>query len=1069
MIYDAAISYAKEETARLEEAEAILVRDGLSVWTDRGLLRLGEGEDAERLVPAGIEHWEAIRDGIDHSATFVFLDSPLWRASEYCRKEHAHAHERGMRMIALGGVAGGRADAGARVPEGDPGALVAAVRGGLDVSRAHARVRVAAFTAVEAVATPNEEVTSEDVTTLAEVHLEGLGMSLSPPMTARMDEALAHHRRRRRRVGTLVGTAIVVAAVLAAIAVIAGIAAQQDRGRAADVARHVESLAVAAASESSANTFARLAQARRAIGLEQNATTVAALRDAVESFGKGISMRLAKDEPIALAVADDGDVATVQHSGAVTLVAAAGDRAQREVAAEAAGAGPSLVFAPDGSKLVVVRREGGAAEVVDFKTARLTRVAGTANLVGVLFASDRRAIAVSHDGEVLEFDPQDPQPRASRVQWVLGPVRAAALASLGPEGTFGLATLANGAVEVTEVGRPAAPWRAPLPLPQAPFSLGWESLRVCGDHLSVLASGAAHGLASGFGIPYTVSAAGEVVQTRSLIHSAGSICLPEGRALAADPLQGQFAFPADGPTLPDLIGDPAMRVTYAIASSENGQWAAAAGADGTLKIVELESYGRTRQLRSLETVAPTAAGDPLVVAGGAVLSVPVTGGAIHTVAAASEGNAARGAYLDPRLGTVLAIGEDVLVVRGGRVRERIPVGGPVYAIHPGRPGVSALVILEGANRALDVPLDGGRSTSVELPDDTRAGATQLSDAIELPGSPPHLVTAATDGHLDLIAYPSGGELRRRRVAPSGPIALGLSQDGRLVSSSGDGVVRIHDPRTLTTEASRQVFPPGPSLVTTDASGKLAAVFAGGGEAVVLELPSLDPITHDGPIEALNSVAFGGDHGIFLGADIHLIGGGDEASITSWPLCIACAGGPARLRATAAALAKPRPSSERARFVPVRDDRDTRGEKGLAVATPAGVGDLHLGATAASLLRRHLIGPLRPGCELDPGQQVADLLPPLRGNAVFSDPNTRLSSIVVTGGAATSRGIGIGASAITMLGAYPKAEFEPPHPNAPIPAGLLTVMRGEDVLMTMAVDFRTRLVSEIAIPYANLCE
>ena len=127
MIYDAAISYAKEEAGRLREAEEALLREGFAVWTDRGLLPLGAEAEAERLVPAGVEHWEAIRDGIRRSATFVYLDSPAWRASAYCRKEHAFAQEQGIRMVAAA----------------EPESLPAAVEKGLEVSRAHARIRAA--------------------------------------------------------------------------------------------------------------------------------------------------------------------------------------------------------------------------------------------------------------------------------------------------------------------------------------------------------------------------------------------------------------------------------------------------------------------------------------------------------------------------------------------------------------------------------------------------------------------------------------------------------------------------------------------------------------------------------------------------------------------------------------------------------------------------------------------------------------------------------------------------------------------------------------------------------------
>jgi hypothetical protein len=48
-------------------------------------------------------------------------------------------------------------------------------------------------------------------------------------------------------------------------------------------------------------------------------------------------------------------------------------------------------------------------------------------------------------------------------------------------------------------------------------------------------------------------------------------------------------------------------------------------------------------------------------------------------------------------------------------------------------------------------------------------------------------------------------------------------------------------------------------------------------------------------------------------------------------------------------------------------------------TPRGVGRLRLGRRAGALLRRHLIGNLRKGCEIDVGQRVAPLRSPLRAS------------------------------------------------------------------------------------------
>jgi hypothetical protein len=639
------------------------------------------------------------------------------------------------------------------------------------------------------------------------------------------------------------------------------------------------------------------------------------------------------------------------------------------------------------------------------------------------------------------------------------------LANAGPGGSFGLATLVDGAIEVNEIGAAAPSWRVSLPHVQAQFRLGWETIRICGDSLSVLATAAAPGVAVGFGIPYTVDPASHLVQTRSLIHSNGMICVPGGSALADDPIQGQFPFPASGATLPDLFAGQDDRVYYALGSSENGQWAAVAGSDGTLKIVALKGHAQTRSLASEEAVAPTAEGSPLIMENGLIRSGPFDGGPMRTIGR-GHGTAARGDYVDPAVGTVIGIGNEVLVVRDGSVRRRIPIDGNALAIHRGRPGINALVMPATGDHLLEVPLDGAKATAAKMPKDVHAGSTQLSDVAELPGRHPRLVLAATDGYVDLVASPSGRLLRRRRVGPTGPVSIAVDHEGELVIGSADGRVRILDPVSLTAVSSTRVFSPGPNLVTADAAGDLVAAFGAGGEAVVLTMPGLEPITHAGPIEGLDSLAFGEGGNLYLGAEIHFVdGGGDEASLTAWPLCRACAGDSAHLQTLAAKLAEPQPLSSRPTFEPA----SAGAEPATETATPAGVGPLRLGMTATALRRQGLIGPLRPGCELDPGQRAADLSPPLSGLAVFQDPNTRLAAIDATAGVVTASGIKVGSSAAAMLAAYPNAEYQRPEPDAPLPSGSLTITRGGEVLMTISVDSTTNLVSGINVPWPAVCE
>jgi hypothetical protein len=144
-------------------------------------------------------------------------------------------------------------------------------------------------------------------------------------------------------------------------------------------------------------------------------------------------------------------------------------------------------------------------------------------------------------------------------------------------------------------------------------------------------------------------------------------------------------------------------------------------------------------------------------------------------------------------------------------------------------------------------------------------------------------------------------------------------------------------------------------------------------------------------------------------------------------------------------------------------------KKAEIITPHGVGPLHLGATVASLHHRHLIRGLGPGCELDPGQRVARLRPPLKGFAVFANGKKRLTSILVRSGAETAKHIGIGSTPKEARAAYPNALYKPPGSLDPFAEGFLFINDIAQPKMTFVFDSETHLISEIDVPSPNFCE
>ena len=140
-----------------------------------------------------------------------------------------------------------------------------------------------------------------------------------------------------------------------------------------------------------------------------------------------------------------------------------------------------------------------------------------------------------------------------------------------------------------------------------------------------------------------------------------------------------------------------------------------------------------------------------------------------------------------------------------------------------------------------------------------------------------------------------------------------------------------------------------------------------------------------------------------------------------------------------------------------------------VITPQGVGGLKLGATSKALQQRGLIGGLRKGCELDPGQRVAPLRAPLKGWAVFEPGHPGLHAFTIEGGAETALHIGVGSTATAARSAYPNGHYEAPGTAQPFAEGFLWVPSVSKPKLTMVIDPGTRKVEAISVPAPSFCE
>ena len=131
--------------------------------------------------------------------------------------------------------------------------------------------------------------------------------------------------------------------------------------------------------------------------------------------------------------------------------------------------------------------------------------------------------------------------------------------------------------------------------------------------------------------------------------------------------------------------------------------------------------------------------------------------------------------------------------------------------------------------------------------------------------------------------------------------------------------------------------------------------------------------------------------------------------------------------------------------------------------------MRVGSTLKELQALKLVGGARKGCELSPGQRVAPLKPPLEGFAVFY-PANRVSSVDLTGGAPKT---------LRASGSEP-ASARPVRPTRPPPttrrrrgrrsrSGFIWIGGRNHPKMTLVIDPDTHKVSEISVPFPNICE
>lgn len=141
-----------------------------------------------------------------------------------------------------------------------------------------------------------------------------------------------------------------------------------------------------------------------------------------------------------------------------------------------------------------------------------------------------------------------------------------------------------------------------------------------------------------------------------------------------------------------------------------------------------------------------------------------------------------------------------------------------------------------------------------------------------------------------------------------------------------------------------------------------------------------------------------------------------------------------------------------------------------VLSEAGLSGLTLGRPLAAVKASQLIGHITIGCEVShPRPLVAPLRAPLTGFAEFSAKSRRLTSLFVTKGVVTNRGIRIGDTAAKVRGAYPHTRVEHSGPRNPLVYdAIVATSRGHDRIWFL-LDKRGGRVRSFNLPTLNTCE
>jgi hypothetical protein len=153
----------------------------------------------------------------------------------------------------------------------------------------------------------------------------------------------------------------------------------------------------------------------------------------------------------------------------------------------------------------------------------------------------------------------------------------------------------------------------------------------------------------------------------------------------------------------------------------------------------------------------------------------------------------------------------------------------------------------------------------------------------------------------------------------------------------------------------------------------------------------------------------------------------------------------------------------------RPEADPARRQGLRRISAAGVGRVKLGTPFARLHQDGLVGPMRKGCELDPGSRSARLKGPLEGQVDLAKRGgRRIASVITVTGGVHARRVKIGSNRRRVRRSYPGANFR--HSTDDVfGITLVNVPRGDGGRLQMGISVDTKRVVVFAVPHLAFCE